>query len=284
MTEVSALTVALRSMRARITGHTAALESANTELEAFSYSISHDLRAPLRAINGFSRILLEEHATALEPEAQGYLELVRDNAAQMGTLIDDLLRFSRLSRQDLHTARVLPADLVRDVLSDLASEWAGRRVDVVVAELPPCQADAALLKQVYVNLLSNALKFTRERAVGHVEVGSKTVDGEVVYFVKDDGAGFDMRYAPKLFGVFQRLHRAEDYEGTGVGLAIVERIVRRHGGRVWADGVLDRGATFWFTLAGKRPTDAVEESAPSPADSLYQWEEERSDGTSRVAA
>src|SRR5712691_4018710 len=249
LTEVAGLTVAFSRMRGRILGHTAELQTANAELEAFSYSVSHDLRAPLRAINGFSRILLEEHADQLAPEAHRYLELVGDNARQMGRLIDDLLSFSRLGRQGLRKDRVLPAELVRDALDDLALDREGRNVEVVIGELVPCRADAALLKQVFVNLLSNALKFTRQRAVGHIEIGSSQVDGEVMYFVKDDGAGFDMRHAHKLFGVFQRLHRAEDYDGTGVGLAIVQRIVHRHGGRVWADGALDHGATFSFTLA-----------------------------------
>lgn len=269
LTEIAGLAVAFGAMRARVVTHTAALVAANAELEAFSYSVSHDLRAPLRAINGFARILLEEHAEALEPEAQSYLGLVRDNARQMGVLIDDLLSFSRLSRQGLHKDRVLPADLVRDVLGDLAPELAGRQVEVVIGDLLPCQADTALLKQVFVNLLSNALKFTRQRAIGHVEVGCRQIDGEVVYFVTDNGAGFDMRYGHKLFGVFQRLHRAEDYEGTGVGLAIVQRIAQRHGGRVWAAGAVDHGATFSFTLASAQ--------VDGPRRAPYQREEEGAD-------
>jgi signal transduction histidine kinase len=248
----------------RVVERTAALEAANKELEAFSYSVSHDLRAPLRAINGFSRILLEEHAAKLEPEAQKYLELVRDNAGQMGSLIDDLLRFSRMSRQGLRKDLVQTSDVIRDVLADLAPEREGRQIEVVIGELLPCRADAALIKQLFMNLLSNALKFTRQRTIGHVRIGCQQVNGEVVYFVTDDGAGFDMRYADKLFGVFQRLHRAEDYEGTGVGLAIVQRIVQRHGGRVWAHGALDAGATFYLTLGGQ-------------ADNPHDREQERSD-------
>jgi signal transduction histidine kinase len=271
LTEVVGLTAAFGSMRGRVLRHTAELQAANAELEAFSYSVSHDLRAPLRAINGFSRILLEEHADQLAPEAHKYLGLVRHNARQMGRLIDDLLSFSRLSRQGLCEDRVLPGELVRAVLDDLAPEREGRRVEVVVGELLPCRADVALLRQVFVNLIGNALKFTRQRAVGHIEIGCAQVDGEVVYFVTDDGAGFDMKYAHKLFGVFQRLHRAEDYDGTGVGLAIVQRIVHRHGGRVWADGALDHGATFSFTL-GNVQTDAPE------------WSNEYSRTTTRTAA
>jgi signal transduction histidine kinase len=260
----------------RVVQRTAALEAANKELEAFSYSVSHDLRAPLRAINGFSRIILEEHAAQLEPEAQSYFQLVRDNASQMGSLIDDLLRFSRLSRQGLRKDRVLPAEIVQHVLADLASEHADRRVEVVVGVLLPCRADPALLKQLFVNLLGNAFKFTRQRPIGHVEVGCREADGEVVYFVKDDGAGFDMRYVDKLFGVFQRLHRAEDYEGTGVGLAIVQRVVQRHGGRVWADGALDHGATFSFTLAGAQ-ADGADRSLETQLDDPDDRDEEGSD-------
>jgi PAS domain S-box-containing protein len=259
----------------RVGERTAELEAVNRELEAFSYSVSHDLRAPLRAINGFSRILLEEYGDRLEPEAQKYLGLVRDNARQMGTLIDDLLNFSRLSRQGLRKDRVLPADIARQVLGDQALELEGRSVEVVVGEMLPCLADAALFKQIFVNLLSNAFKFTRHRAVSHVEIGCSRVDGDVVYFVKDNGAGFDMQYANKLFGVFQRLHRAEDYEGTGVGLAIVKRIVQRHGGRVWAEGALDHGATFSFTLTGAHQ-NSLDWSVPTQLNSPYPPQEDRS--------
>ncbi|MBI2939286.1 MAG: MEDS domain-containing protein [Chloroflexi bacterium] len=224
------------------------LIAANKELEGFSYSVSHDLRAPLRAIDGFSRILLEEHAPELVPDAQRYLHLVRNNAQQMGRLIDDLLAFSRLSRQPLNKQTVELSDLVRQVLEDLRAEREGRRVEVRVGDLPPCQADPALLRQVLMNLLANALKFTRKRELAEMEVGSREVRGERVYFVKDNGVGFDMRYADKLFGVFQRLHRAEEYEGTGVGLAIVQRIIHRHGGRVWAEAAVNEGATFLFQI------------------------------------
>ena len=230
-----------------------ALEAANQELESFSYSISHDLRAPLRAIAGFSRILLEDYVPHLPDEVQRYLRLVQENAQQMGRLIDDLLVFSRLSRQPLSKQPVSPAELVRKVLEELRAEQAGRQVDIHLHELPVCQADPSLLKQVLVNLLANALKFTRHREVAVIEIGCRPTSdspGPPVYFVKDNGAGFEMRYADKLFGVFQRLHRAEDYEGTGVGLALVQRIIHRHGGRVWAEAALEHGATFYFTLAG----------------------------------
>jgi two-component system sensor histidine kinase/response regulator len=233
----------------RVVERTGELEAANKELEAFSYSVSHDLRAPLRAVNGFSSILLEEHAPELSAEAQGYLRLVGDNAHYMGELIDGLLMFSRLSRQPLQKQPMDTEKVVRWALAELVAEQTGRQLDIRIGELLPCDGNLTLLRQVFVNLLSNALKFTRRRDVAHIEVGCRQVDGEVIFFVRDDGTGFDMRYADKLFGVFQRLHRADDYDGTGVGLAIVQRIVHRHGGRIWAEAALDKGATFSFTLA-----------------------------------
>jgi PAS domain S-box-containing protein len=233
----------------RVVQRTAQLEAANRELEAFAYSVSHDLRAPLRALDGFSRILLGDYALQLPSEAARYLERILANVQQMSRLIDDLLKFSRLSRQPLTKQRVELAELVHQVIEALDSEREGRLVEIVVEELPPCQGDPALLRQVWVNLVSNALKFTRQREVARIEVGCQTnAEGEQAYFVKDNGVGFDMQYANKLFGVFQRLHSAEDYEGTGVGLAIVQRIVHRHGGRVWAESVPGEGATFCFTL------------------------------------
>ncbi len=233
--------------------HSIALEAANKELDAFSYSVAHDLRAPLRAIDGFSRILLEEHAPTLAPEAQRHLNVVRRNSQRMGLLIDDLLAFSRLSRQPLNKQPVRPADLVRQCLDELRAEQQGRRVEIAIGDLPACQADPALLKQVWMNLMSNALKYTRKQEVAVIEAGSREQAGACVYFVKDNGMGFDMQYADKLFGVFQRLHRPEDYEGTGVGLAIVQRIIHRHGGRVWAEAAVNQGATFYFTFEGATP-------------------------------
>ncbi len=224
------------------------LEAANKELEAFTYSVSHDLRAPLRAVVGFSRILFDEHAPHLPPEVQRYLNLVLSNTLQMGHLVDDLLSFSRFSRQAMAKNQVDPAALVRETLDLLCGEQPERPVKMTVGDLPPCQGDRALLKQVFINLLSNALKFTRQRDPAVIEVGSNRQDGETVFFVRDNGVGFDMRYVDKLFGVFQRLHSSEAYEGTGVGLAIVQRIVHRHGGRVWAEAEPDKGATFFFTL------------------------------------
>ena len=235
-------------LEGRVVERTAQLETANKELEAFSYSVSHDLRAPLRAIDGYSRLLLEDYAPQLSPDAQHFLHMVRGGAQQMGRLIDDLLAFSRLGRQSLNKRSVAPADLARQALSDLQAEQEGRQVEIAIGDLPSCQADPTLLRQVLFNLLSNALKYTRKCEVARIEIGCQEQAGEPVYFVKDNGAGFDMEYAHKLFGVFQRLHPAEEYEGTGVGLAIVQRILHRHGGRIWAEAQVDRGATFFFTL------------------------------------
>jgi PAS domain S-box-containing protein len=233
----------------RVQERTAQLEAANHELEAFSYSVSHDLRAPLRAIHGFSRILIEQHSPQLSSDARHYLEVVRDNALQMGELIDDLLTFSRLSRQPLQKHAIAPAGLVAQALHDLSSEIEPR-IEIAVRDLPSCQGDPALLKQVYVNLLSNAIKYSGRREQARIEVGAlPRADGHAaVYYVRDNGVGFDMRYVHKLFGVFQRLHHAGDYPGTGIGLATVQRIIHRHGGRVWAESELDRGAAFYFTL------------------------------------
>ncbi len=240
---------ALRELNVELERRAAGLEAANKELEAFSYSVSHDLRAPVRAVDGFARILLEEDAEDLKPEARRRLVLVRESSRQMGELIDDLLAFARLGRQAMHTSLVSTTDLVHQALDDERPELERRAVEIRIGDLPACRADPILLKQVYVNLLSNALKFTRGRDQPIIEVGCRDEDGERVFFVKDNGVGFDMQYAPKLFQVFQRLHRAEDYEGTGVGLAIVQRVIHRHGGRVWAEAKPDEGATFSFVLA-----------------------------------
>ena len=232
----------------RVRERTAQLKAANKELEAFSYSVSHDLRAPLRALASFSKILIEQHADALDPKAEHYLKRIQTNAIKMGVLVDDLLRFSRLSRQKLKTQTVEPTRIVQEVLAELCDMQEGCQVNIDIGALPPCQADPSLLKQVFANLLSNALKYTQAREAARIQVGASVENGQAVYFVADNGVGFDMQYADKLFGVFQRLHRAEDYEGTGVGLALVQRIIHRHGGRVWADAKPDHGATFYFTL------------------------------------
>jgi signal transduction histidine kinase len=223
------------------------LQAAVRELDAFSYSVSHDLRTPLRAIDGFSRILLKQHASALGSEARDYLQSVCDNAVQMGRLVNDLLAFSRLSRKPLSKQHITTRAIVEQVLREVRQQAEGRCVDVSIGHLPQIWGDPALLKQVFMNLIDNAFKYTRMRANAVIEIGSREIVNEQVFFVRDNGAGFDMQYADKLFGVFQRLHRAEDFEGTGVGLAIVQRIVQRHGGRVWAEAAVGRGATFYFT-------------------------------------
>jgi light-regulated signal transduction histidine kinase (bacteriophytochrome) len=228
----------------------AELESANRELEAFSYSVSHDLRAPVRAMAGFARILDRHFSDGLAQEARQALDRIRENALRMGELIDGLLAFSRLSRQPLSKSTVVPAALVKAVLDDLRAEQSGRRVELQIGEMPACEADATLLKQVYANLLSNALKYTRGREPAVIQVGWRKEGDAGVYFVRDNGAGFDMRYSSKLFGVFQRLHSLEQFEGAGVGLAIVHRIVHRHGGRIWVESQVNNGATFHFTLGG----------------------------------
>jgi PAS domain S-box-containing protein len=243
-----ALQQAHTELEQRVRDRTIELEAANKELEAFSYSVSHDLRAPLRAIDGYSRIVLEDYSAELPSEGQRYLQRLRENTKRMGNLIDDLLGFAQLSRLPLSRQPVALAHLAREALDELSGDYAGRQVEIQIAELPDCLGDPALLKQVLVNLLGNAIKYTRSREAARIELSYKAGDAETVYLVRDNGVGFDMRYSDKLFGVFQRMHRAEDYEGTGVGLAIVQRIIHRHGGRVWAEAEVGHGATFYFTL------------------------------------
>lgn len=224
------------------------LEAANNELGAFSYSVSHDLRAPLRAINGFCRILLDEYAPELKPELKRYLELISKNTIHMGQLVDDLLKFSQLSRQQLQTQQISMTTIVYSVIEELTTQEERRKIGFAVSELPSCRGDQALMKQVWTNLISNAVKFSRAVPSPAIEIGATESDGITTYFIRDNGVGFDMEYAPKLFGVFQRLHRAEDFEGTGVGLALVQRIIHRHGGKVWADSKPGEGTTFFFTV------------------------------------
>ena len=229
---------------------TAQLEAAVKEMEAFSYSVSHDLRTPLRALDGFSRILMEEYASQLPADAARYLGILCESARQMGHLVDGLLAFSRLGRQPLHKQSIDTTYLVRQALESLSGEQVGRRIEISMGEMLTCQGDPILLLRVWVNLLSNALKFTREQDIARIEVGCLTgEDGALICFVKDNGVGFDPRYASKLFGVFQRLHPEKEFEGTGIGLAMVQRIIHRHGGRVWAEsGGPGMGATFYFVL------------------------------------
>lgn len=227
---------------------TTQLETANKELEAFSYSVSHDLRAPLRAIDGFSRVILEEYKDKLDDEGKRYLNIVRDNTQKMGQLIEDLLALSRLGRKEMQVSRIDMAKLAKTVFDELKDANPGRNIQLEIKTLPPAYGDQAMIHQVFVNLLSNAIKFTQFKEKAVIEIGFNTQMNENVYYVKDNGVGFDMQYSNKLFGVFQRLHSAEDFDGTGVGLAIVQRIIHRHGGKVWAEGKVNEGATFYFNI------------------------------------
>ncbi|MFT4546934.1 MAG: PAS domain S-box-containing protein [Verrucomicrobiales bacterium] len=234
----------------RVEQRTSELLAANKELEAFSYSVSHDLRAPLRAVDGFSRIVVKDYSEKLGEEGERMLGFVRSGAQQMGRLIDDLLAFSRLGRHALNLAPIDMHEMAQSIFDEQASLEPERKLAFDLHALPEAHGTPPMIRQVWVNLISNAIKFTKERELGEIEVGVQE-GGEAAptYFVKDNGAGFDMRYSDKLFGVFQRLHSMEEFEGTGVGLALVQRIVQRHGGRVWAEAEVDRGATFFFTLS-----------------------------------
>jgi len=242
-----------RALEERVNERTAELRAANQELENFAHSISHDLRTPLRAISGFSRILLESHAAGLNAEAVRCLKLVTRGALQMNRLIDDLLQFARFSRLPLMKRTMEPGGLAESVIAQLREAHPERRLTFKLEVLPACDGDPALLRQVFSNLLDNSVKFTRDQETPVIEIGwqpSSTSDGQVIYFVRDNGTGFDMRYAHKLFGVFQRLHRADEYEGTGVGLSIVQQIIQRHGGTIWAQAEPGQGATIYFTIPG----------------------------------
>jgi PAS domain S-box-containing protein len=241
----------------RVRERTAELEASNKELEAFTYSVSHDLRAPLRHIDGFSKILLEDFSAQLSLDGRRHLERVRQATVHMGHLVDDLLNLSRIARHELTPQITGLNQVVESVLVDLREETAGREIEWKIGELPFVECDAGLMKLVFANLLSNATKYTRPRARAVIEVGQTAQEGQTVLFVRDNGVGFHMKYADKLFGVFQRLHRQEDFEGTGIGLASVQRIIHKHGGRVWAEAELDKGATFYFTIgAPQAPASA----------------------------
>lgn len=229
---------------------TAQLEAANKELEAFSYSVSHDLRSPLRIIDNHARLSLETRG--LPAPILRAQKAIRTTVQQMDELVNGLLDFARLGRQALHVHEVDVSHLVHSVVEGLRDEQAGRQVKIVVADMPPCKADPTLLRVVFTNLLHNALKFTRHHDDARIEVGALT-GGEPVYYVKDNGVGFDMQYAPQVFEIFKRLHRDDAIEGSGVGLAIVQRIIQRHGGRIWAEAAEGQGAAFYFTLAGGKP-------------------------------
>jgi signal transduction histidine kinase len=228
-------------------------QAANKELESFSYTVSHDLRAPLRAINGFSRILKEDYADKLDDEGRRLLDVIKGNSNRMGSLIDDLLAFSRLGRKSVAAAKIDMTALAKTVKEDLQNESKDRSMQIIIHPLPPALGDPVLIRQVWINLLANAIKFTEHAASACIEIGTvanaeQQGSAANIYYVKDNGAGFDMRYYDKLFGIFHRLHRDDEFPGTGVGLAIVQRIVTRHNGRVWAEGKVDQGATFFFEL------------------------------------
>lgn len=235
----------------RVAQRTAELDATNKELEAFTYSVAHDLRAPLRHIQGFSNALMESLGPQLEPDAQKSLNHIGEGTLQMGRLIDDLLSLARVGRQELRLQITGLNSLVQDVLRDLKNETQGRDIHWQVGELPFVECDPGLMKQVLYNLLSNAAKYSRPRNPAVIDIGQIQVEGRPVNFVRDNGVGFNMKYANKLFGVFQRLHRKEDFEGMGVGLATVQRIIHKHGGRVWAEAEIDKGATFFFSLASE---------------------------------
>jgi PAS domain S-box-containing protein len=248
-----ALQALMNDLEHRVHVRTAELEVANKELEAFAYSVSHDLRAPLRAIDGFSRKVVVNYGDRLDDEGRRQLQVVRDSAKKMGNLIDDLLAFSRMGRRDIAPQPLDMDAMVRGVAEELRAAESQRSIEFSFSPLPAVTGDAAMLRQVWVNLLANAIKFSRRRQVAHIEVGGRRDGAEVQYWVKDDGAGFDMQYAGKLFGVFQRLHRQDEFEGTGVGLAIAQRILHRHKGRIWGEGAPDLGATFHFALPLSAP-------------------------------
>jgi light-regulated signal transduction histidine kinase (bacteriophytochrome) len=225
-----------------------AAEAANKELEAFSYSVSHDLRAPLRHVSGYVELLAKHFKSELTEKGVHYLDSIADAAHQMGKLIDDLLQFARTGRAEMHRSLLDMNEIVQEVVESVGKDNPARAIEWVVRELPSVYGDDAMLRLVWINLLSNAAKFTQTREKAMIEIGARAETKEVIFFVRDNGVGFDMRYAQKLFGVFQRLHPTEEFEGTGIGLANVRRIIVRHGGRTWAEAELDKGATFYFSI------------------------------------
>jgi len=251
----------IRKLNQRLANRAAELESTNKELESFAYSVSHDLRAPLRHVVGYSE-LLQKHSSSFDDKGNRYIETILEAAKRMGVLIDDLLAFSRIGRTETKKTRVNLGDLLKEVVTEIQQETAGREIGWKISALPVCYGDCPMLRVVLVNLVSNAVKFTRMRTRAEIEIGFGDGDNDdLEVFVRDNGAGFDMQYANKLFGVFQRLHRTEEYEGTGIGLATVQRIIHRHGGKVRAQGAVDQGATFYFSLPKAHGPEARAASA-----------------------
>ena len=251
-----------RDLERRVVERTTQLEVANNELEAFSYSVSHDLRTPLRAIDGFSLMLLEDYANKLDDEGKRLLNVVRSNTSRMSHLIDDILHFSRVGRTEFSFVEIDMERLAHEIVDELRPAIAERKLQINIESLPRVTGDRAMMHQVIENLLSNAIKFSGKREDTRIGVGSRIEDNKVIYYVKDNGVGFDMQYAGKLFGVFQRLHGVDEFEGTGIGLAIVKRIIARHGGAVWAEGEVDKGATFYFSIpipSNKNPKESWSE-------------------------
>jgi light-regulated signal transduction histidine kinase (bacteriophytochrome) len=236
------------TLEQRVTERTAQLEASNKELEAFTYSVSHDLRAPLRHIDGYVELLINRFHDALPEKGIHYLDTIADSARHMAALIDDLLQFSKTGRLEMRQEEVDMNLVLQEVLASIKQDNTGRRIEWVIAALPHVYGDYAMLRQVWFNLLNNAVKFTRKKVKATIEVGCREDNREYVFFVRDNGVGFDMQYAHKLFGVFQRLHSSEEFEGTGIGLANVRRIISKHGGLTWAEAALDQGAVFYFTL------------------------------------
>lgn len=237
-----------QNLEQKVTDRTRQLESANKELEAFSYSISHDLRAPLRAIIGFTAILEEDHGANLSDDAKRIMNVIKTNTLRMGHLIDDLLSFSRLARQDIKKTNIPTNKMVYEVIEEVIAENRNSKINWQVHEMPDIVGDISAMRQIWINLISNAVKYSAKKDEGQIEIGSEHRGGQTVFFVKDNGVGFDEKYKEKLFKVFQRLHSADEFEGTGVGLAIVEKIVSKHGGDVWAESALNKGAKFYFSL------------------------------------
>ncbi len=243
----------LRKLNEELGEQAEKLADANDELEAFAYSVSHDLRVPLRAIDGFSRIMVEDYEDELDEEGIRLLNIIRDNTKKMGQLIDDILLLSRAARQDMNSTKIDMKSLAQSVYNDFSNQTENRNINLTIDELPVTYGDRALIYQVYTNLIGNAIKFTSKKDPAEIIVGYEDKKGEYVFFVSDNGAGFNMKYINKLFGLFQRLHSPEEFEGTGVGLTIVQRIVKRHDGKVWGEGEVNNGATIYFSLPKTKP-------------------------------